>query len=71
MQIWNAKSSVVKAGNRYSENHEIGEHDWIWRNLWGDCINGDFEYTGKLRRIDKNVLHLGEPSIQNVNIFFE
>jgi len=69
LQIWNTESSIVKAGNKYSEEHELYEHDWIWRNLWGDCINGDFEYTGKLKRISKNVIHLGEPNISGFEKF--
>jgi len=70
LQIWNSKSSIVKLGHKYSEYHDIEEHDWIWRNLWGDCIHGVSEYTGKLRRINKDVLHLGEPNIKGAEKFF-
>lgn len=71
IQIWNMQSSIIKSGAKYPEIYEKGDSDWKWRNLWGDCINSDTEYTGKLKRISANVLHLGLPDISGADNFWK
>lgn len=69
-QIWHQQSSIVRGGARYPDSNGVGESDWQWRNLWGDCVNKDTEYTGKLRRISMDVWHLGDPGINGSDAFW-
>ena len=70
-QLWNQNSQIMKMGYKYPESFNTADYDWQFRNLWGDCINGDWEYTGKLKRLSFNVLHLGNPGVWNSNSFWE
>lgn len=70
LQIWHQQSEIVRSGHEYPDGRGVAESDWMWRNLWGDCTNEDKVYTGKLRKLSVNVLHLGEPGIDGADKFW-
>lgn len=70
-QLWNVNGQPVKNGLQYPDSHDSAESDWKWRNLWGETINGDTQYTGNLREIPVKCAHLGEPNIEKNQNFWD
>ena len=70
-QSFNYNSQIVKKyGLNYPQSYDNSGEDWQWRNLWGETINGDKEYTGLLTEIPEKIYHLGEPNINGSKNFF-
>ena len=71
-QLWNVNSEVVKInGLNYPESNDVNDSDWWHRNKWGETINGDREYVGKLKELPFKVFHLGVPGVENSGGFWK
>lgn len=71
-QLWNVNGAVVKSAATYPESYDSADSDWQWRNLWGETINQDKEYTRNLKEIpDFKCFHLGETNIEKSVSFWD
>lgn len=72
-QMFNYNSESFKKCN-YSYPHSYERYaangDWQFRNIWGETINGDTEYTKLLKEIPERCWHLGEPNMDGGKNFF-
>lgn len=68
-QLWNNNCDIAK-NNQYPESYDSSIGDWQWRNLWGQTIENDTRFTGKLRELSMTCLHLGEPNIEKNQSFW-
>lgn len=69
LQLFNYQSEVFKNDPTYPESYDSAESDWKFRNRWGETVNGDREYTGKLRELPFFVEHFGDPGEKGAENF--